>query len=351
MDSTERITTYAEAIREATVQEMARDPAVRVLGICVDDHRGFYKTLVGLADEFGAERVWGTPLSEDALTGYAIGSALAGGRPILAHERFEYTLLGANQLINIAAKARYMFGGSVSLPMVVRAVIGRSWGQGAQHSQGLHSLYMHIPGLKVVAPSTPYDAKGCLATAIRDNNPVIFIEQRMLHFLKGHVPEESYTVPFGKARVLRTGTDLTLVGISYMVAECLRAAHLLEAVGVSAEVIDPVSLSPLDMDTIASSVVKTKRLLAVDTAWTFSGATAEIVSQTIERLQGHATVRVARMGFAPVPCPPTKSLENLFYPNPKTIAIQAEGMVRGMGSGWVPESDPSPELVEFRGPF
>lgn len=348
----ERLITYAEAIGEATAQEMARDPAVRVFGICVDDHRGFYKTLLGLSDRFGPERVWGTPLSEDALTGYAIGSALAGGRPILAHERFEYVLLGSNQLVNVAAKYRYMFGGAAALPLVIRAVIGRGWGQGAQHSQGLHSLFMQIPGLKVVAPATPYDAKGCLIEAIRDPNPVLFVEQRMLHFLKGHVPAEPYTLPFGRARVLRAGQDVTLVGISYMAVECLRAARHLEATGISAEVIDPVSLAPLDIAAIADSVRKTGRLLVVDTAWTNCGATAEILSRVVERLQEERQILVSRMGYAPVVCPPTKSLERLFYPDPQTIAAEAYRLVRGRDAAWTPAVlEPSPEIVEFKGPF
>jgi pyruvate/2-oxoglutarate/acetoin dehydrogenase E1 component len=283
------------------------------------------------------------------MTGVAIGAALGGLRPIHVHIRMDFLLLAMNQIINIAAKARYMYGGAVSVPIVIRAIIGRSWGQGAQHSQGLQSLFMHVPGLKVIAPTTPYDAKGCLIQSIRDENPVIFVEHRMLHYLKGHVPEEPYTVPFGQARVLRVGADVTLVGVSYMVVECLRAARQLASVGVDAEVVDPVSLSPLDVDAIAGSVRKTGRLLAVDSGWTACGVGAEIVSRTVERLQGHRELRVRRMGFEPVPCPTTKPLENLYYPDAQKIAAGAYGLARGE-ERWTPDPAEAPEVVEFRGP-
>jgi pyruvate/2-oxoglutarate/acetoin dehydrogenase E1 component len=347
----ERLLTCAEAIHEATEQEMARDPSVLVLGQGVDDFRGIYGTTKGLAQKFGADRVFDTPLAEDGMTGVAIGAALAGMRPIHVHIRMDFLLLCMNQLINIAAKSSYMFGGSLHVPLVVRSVIGRSWGQGAQHSQGLHALFMHIPGLKVVAPSTPYDAKGLLIEAIRDDNPVIFVEHRMVHALKGHVPEESYTVPFGRARILEEGDDITLVGISHMVVECLRAAQCLTQIGLRAEVIDPVSLSPLDAETIVKSVRKTGKLLVVDTGWTPCGAGAEIVTQVAERLQGEQVFRFARMGYQPVPCPTTPVLEELFYPNPPTIAATAARLVRGEAHDWMPEKIEAPELVQFKGPF
>jgi pyruvate/2-oxoglutarate/acetoin dehydrogenase E1 component len=254
-------------------------------------------------------------------------------------------------LVHIAAKSHYMFGGAVSVPIVVRAVIGRSWGQGAQHSQGLQSLFMHIPGLRVVAPSTPYDAKGILVESIRDNNPVIFVEHRMIHSQKSHVPEEDYTVPLGKARVLTEGDDVTIVGISYMAVESFRAWSHLKDAGISAEVIDPVSLSPLDIDTIVESVKKTGRLIVVDCAWTSCGASAEIVAQVSERLEDVREIRHRRMGFAPVVCPTTKDLENLYYPDAQKIAAEAYSLVRGNGSTWMPEAIPAQEIVEFRGPF
>jgi acetoin:2,6-dichlorophenolindophenol oxidoreductase subunit beta len=345
-----RTLTYAEALREATEQEMARDASVIVLGLGVDDPRPIYGTTAGLAERFGRDRVVNTPLAEEGMTGVAIGAALGGLRPIHVHIRMDFLLLAMNQLVNVAAKAHYMYGGAVSVPIVIRSVIGKSWGQGAQHSQGLHALFMHVPGLKVVAPTTPYDAKGALIQAIRDDNPVIFVEHRLLHGLAGPVPEAAYTVPFGRARVLGEGGDVTIVGVSYMAVEALRARSLLARAGIAAEVIDPVSLSPLDMDTIEASLRKTGRLLVVDSAWTSCGATAEIVAQAVERLQGARELRVRRLGFAPVVCPTTRTLEDLFYPDPGRIAAAAHALVHGGPDRWEPGDD-APEPVEFKGPF
>lgn len=347
----ERILSYAEALREATELEMASDESVILFGIGVDDFKGTWGTTKDLHQRFGRGRVFDTPLSEDAMTGVAVGAALAGLRPIHVHIRMDFVMLAMNQLVNIAAKARYMYGGSIAVPIVVRAVIGRSWGQGAQHSQGLHSFFMHVPGLKVVMPTTPYDAKGCLIQAIRDPNPVMFIEHRLLHFQKGHVPEESYTVPFGKARILRPGDDVTLVGVSYMAVECLRAARHLESVGISAEVIDPVTLVPLDIESIAASVRKTGRLVVVDTDWINCGAAAEIAAQVTEHLQGERETRIARMGYEPVSCPPTKPLERLYYPNPQTIAAKAFSLIHDGKKTWMPSEEIAPEIIEFKGPF
>src|SRR5919199_913582 len=211
----ERALSYVEAVREAADQEMGRDPAVVVFGLDVDDPKAIQGTTRGLLEKYGPERVFGTPLSEDAMTGAAIGMALAGLRPIHVHIRMDFLMLAMNQLINVAAKTRYMYGGTVSIPLVVRAMIGKSWGQGAQHSQGLHSFFMHVPGLKVVAPATPFDAKGCLAAAVRDDDPVLYVEHRLLHFQHGPVPEGAYAVPPGKARVTAPGRDVTMFGISW----------------------------------------------------------------------------------------------------------------------------------------
>ena len=343
--------TYGQAIYEAIHQEMTRDEGVFVLGQGVDDPKGMYGTTLDLHKEFGANRNFDVPLAEDAVTGVMIGAAMAGMRPINVHQRMDFLLLCMNQLINIAAKQSYVFGGQVSVPIVVRGIVGRSWGQGAQHSQSFHSYFMHVPGIKVVAPVTPHDAKGCMIAAIRDNNPVIVMEHRMLYNNKGIVPQEAYTVPFGMARVLTEGDDVTIVAISHMVVEAVRAATLLRDVGVQAEVIDPVSLSPLDIDTIAASVRKTGKLIVVDNGWVNSGAAAEIVAQVVEALQGQSDFRAKRMGFAPVPCPTTKPLENLFYPNAKTIAMQAHDMVKGAGGDWEPEVPEPKEIAEFKGPF
>src|SRR5579859_2783350 len=197
----ERIISYVDAVREAADQEMGRDASVITFGLDVDDPKRIQGTTKGLLEKYGPGRVFGTPLSEDAMTGAAIGMSLAGLRPIHVHIRMDFLLLAVNQLLNVAAKSRYMYGGRVKLPLVVRSMIGKSWGQGAQHSQGLHSFFMHVPGIKIVAPSTPYDAKGCLIAAVRDDNPVLYVEHRLLNFQHGPVPEESYTVMPGKARV------------------------------------------------------------------------------------------------------------------------------------------------------
>jgi pyruvate/2-oxoglutarate/acetoin dehydrogenase E1 component len=330
---------------------MARDPSVVVFGLDVDDPKAIQGTTRGLVEKYGPDRVFGTPLSEDAMTGVAIGMSLTGLRPIHVHIRMDFLMLAMTQLVNIAAKGHYMYGGQVHIPLVVRAMIGKSWGQGAQHSQGLYSFFMNVPGLKVVAPTTPHDAKGCLVHAIRDDNPVIYVEHRLLHYQRGPVPEETYSVPPGKARVTAEGEDVTLVGISYMQTECLRAQHYLKSMGVSAEVIDPIWLNPLDTDTIIESVRKTGRLCVVDNGWTTCGASAEIVSLVTERLQGMPGLRVHRLGFAPVTCPPTPTLEQLFYPSARTIASAAYDLVKGARNGWVPEERADLQEFSFKGPF
>ena len=342
---------YVDAISEATAQEMAYDPSVIGFGLDVDDHKAIQGTTKGLLAKFGPDRVFGTPLSEDAMTGAAIGMAMCGLRPIHVHIRMDFMMLAMNQLVNIAAKAHYMYGGQTRLPMVVRSMIGKSWGQGAQHSQGLYSFFMHVPGLKVVAPTTPFDAKGCLISAIRDNNPVIYVEHRILHFQKGPVPEELYEVGPGKARITAPGTDITLVGISHMQIECLRAKHYLQEKGINAEVIDPIWLSPLDIDTIAESVRKTGHLLVVDNDWATCGASAEIMAAVTERLQGEMRFTVHRMGFANTSCPPTPSLEYLFYPNGRTVAAKAFDILKGSTQNWLPNERPDLKEIEFRGPF
>lgn len=348
---TGRVVTYVDALLEGMRQEMRRDDDVFLFGLDVDDHKGIQGSTLGLVDEFGPDRVFTTPLSEDAMTGVAIGAAMAGMRPVHVHIRMDFLMLCMNQLVNMASKSHYMYDGQVTVPMVVRAMIGKSWGQGAQHSQGLHSLLMHIPGLKVVAPSNAYDAKGLLTAAIRDNNPVIFVEHRLLYFTDAYVPEESYTVPFGQARTVREGDDITIVGVSNMLVECLRAQELLSEEGISAEVIDPVSLVPLDIKTITASAARTGRLLVVDNAWTNCGASAEIIAGVMERTDQPIMAR--RMGYAPTTCPTTPVLEDAFYPNPVTIAEKANAMVRPHASTWRPDPERAKLAYQakFRGPF
>lgn len=345
-----RTLSYPDAIREAIQQEMLQDSSVIVLGLGVDDPKAILGTTKGLVEKFGPERVFDTPLSEDGMTGVAIGASLAGLRPIHVHTRMDFMLLAMNQIINMAAKMHYMFGGRVCVPLVIRSIIGKSWGQGPQHSQSLYPLFMNIPGLKIVAPSTPYDAKGCLIASIRDNNPVIFIEHRLLYYQKGYVPQENYTVPFKKTRVLAKGDDITLVGISHMAIECLRVHHYLREVGIKAEVINPIYLSPLDIDTIQVSVSKTKRLIVVDNAWLNCGTGAEIIARLIEK-NIDKDVIIHRMGFAFVTCPTTPTLEKHFYPNAKEIASRAYQMLYPDKKPWQPTGKLKIEEVEFKGPF
>ena len=348
-----RLLKYVDALSEAVALEMARDPNVFLFGLDVDDHRAIQGSTRGLLARFGPERVFTTPLSEDAMTGVAIGAAMAGMRPIHVHIRMDFLMLCMNQLVNIAAKARYMYGGQVKVPLVVRTIIGKSWGQGAQHSQGLHSMFMHVPGLKVCAPSNAHDAKGALIAAIRDDNPVVFVEHRLLYPTEAFVVEAPYAVPPGRSRVCRFGRDVTIVGISNMLVEALRAADLLKEIGIAAEVIDPIWLSPLDSATIVESVRRTRKLLIVDNGWNMCGAGAEIAARVAEACAGEGPVQIKRMGFAETPCPPSPILEAAFYPNPATIASAAHAMVRPDAAAWTPDAAKA-ELayqLQFKGPF
>ena len=318
---------FAEAIRESLFQEMERDPSVFVYGIGVPDFKGIFGTTVGLADRFGPNRCFDTPLSEDSMTGFALGAALKGMRPVHVHIRADFLLLAMNQIVNMMSCHNYMTGGHTPAPVVIRAIIGRGWGQGAQHSKSLFSYFTHIPGLKVVAPTSPRDGKGLMAAAIRDNNPVIFLEHRWLHWIEDEVPEESYEVPLGVANIMRTGTDLTLVATSWMVIEAVHAAKILAGVGVNIEVIDPRTLAPMDMGPIVGSVKKTGRCLVADYDWLNSGLSAEIAADVGAQCFGLLKQPVERIGFAHTPCPTVRTLENHFYPNAETIVRTVEKML------------------------
>lgn len=346
----EQTVKFTEAIYQAIDSEMERDPNVIVYGLGVDDPKYIWGTTKDLDKKYGPMRAFDTPLSEDAMTGVGIGMATAGLRPIHVHIRFDFMMLAMNQLINVAAKTHYMYGGRQHCPMVVRGVIGRSWGQGAQHSQALYSYFLHTPGIKVLAPSTPYDAKGGMIAAIRDNNPVVYVEHRLLHFQEGPVPVESYVVEPGKARFLTEGKDITIVGVSYMAVEALRAYSYLEEKGVSAEVIDPVWLNPLDLDSILASARKTGKLLVVDNSWTSCGFSAELLALVAERLEPGEKIKLSRMGFAPTPCPTTPILENEFYPSAVDVASRAFSIVNE-GQSWKPQEREDLKSVQFKGPF
>ncbi len=338
---------YAEALNEAHHQAMRRDPKVFVMGIGADDHKAIFGSTKGLVEAFGRERVFDTPIAEAGMTGVAIGAAVEGMRPVHVHIRADFLYLAMDQLLNLAAKWRYMFGGRMSVPLVVRAVIGRSWGQGAQHSQSLQSFFMHVPGLKVVMPTTPFEAKGYLLSAIFDSNPVIMIEHRLLYDRKGPVPEAAYRIPFGRAFVRRAGKDLTIVASSYMVVEALAAADFLSHHGINVEIVDPVCLAPLDEKTILASVRKTGRLLVVDTSWVSCGASAEIAALAADKAFAALKGPVRRMGCAPTPCPVAKPLESAFYPDAAKIAVAVFEMLGRR----VPKSAATAVPTTFKGPF
>lgn len=338
---------YGQAIHAALSHAMERDPSIFIMGIGVDDHKAVFGTTKGLVDRFGRSRVFDTPISEAAMTGIAVGAALGGMKPIHIHIRADFLYLAMDQLLNIAAKWRSMSGGRTSVPLVIRAVIGRSWGQGAQHSQSPQSLFMHVPGIKVVMPTTPSDAQGLLLAAIEDPNPVLILEHRLLYDLVGDVPDPPVAIPFGRAAVRREGSDLTIVAGAHMAIESLKAAEFLAKHGVQAEVVDPVTLVPLDQAAILRSIGKTGRLLIVDSSWTSCGASAEIAALAAEKGFDSLTAPVRRLGMQPVTCPVSKPLEQAFYPSAKTIAAEAFSMI-----GRPFPDAPAPELTNvFKGPF
>src|ERR1700761_4631557 len=270
--------TLGEAVREALAEEMRRDSRVFILGEDVAEAGTAFKGVNGLVDEFGSERVVDTPLSEAGFTGIAVGAAMTGMRPVVDIMFGDFIGLTMDQMVNQAAKVHYMSGGKWNVPMVMRTTLGATRRSAAQHSQSLHAWFCHVPGLKVVIPSTPYDAKGLLKSAIRDDNPVVFFEDKMMYRLKGAVPEEEYTIPLGVADIKREGSDITIIATSSMVQVALGAASLLEESGISAEVVDPRTLWPLDEKTLIESAKKTSRVIVVDEGYGRYGATAELAS-------------------------------------------------------------------------
>ena len=315
-----RIISFSDALNEAMHQEMARDKSVFVYGI---ENKGF-GSLDGLADRFGEERCFVTPLSEDAMTGFGLGAALNGLRPIHTHIRIDFLMLAMNQLVNMMSSYHYGTSGQLSVPLVIRAVVGRGWGQGFQHSKQLHGLFGQIPGLKVIMPTSPYDAKGLLISAIRDNNPVLFIEHRWLYWQNGHVPKESYQIEIGKPNVIRKGEDITIVATSWMNVEAAMAAEILMRQGVKVEIIDPRAASPLNDQIIIDSVNKTGRCIIADNDWLHCGLSAEIATRVYQKCFGRLKAPVVRIGFAHTPTPTARILENEFYPNAATIVRAVE---------------------------
>ena len=349
--------TQAQAIHEALEQALLEDERVIVVGEGVPDPKGIFGTTTGLQQRFGKSRVFDSPLSENGMTGICVGAAISGMRPVMIHQRIDFALLAMDQIVNNAAKWRYMFAGQVNVPIVIRVIVGRGWGPGPQHAQSLQALFAHIPGLKVVMPTSGYDAKGMLLSAIRDDNPVMFIEHRWLQGISDHVPEAPYTVPLDQALVCRPGKHATLVAFSYMVVESLLAAKALAEFGIDLEVIDARSVRPLDMSTIINSVHRTGTLVVADTAWKTGGIAGEVVAGVTESSFGSLKRAPLRVALPDLPAPTSPHLTRDYYPDAlylaRAIAAHLEQKI------------PDAELVsrlsrstphdvpqrEFRGPF
>ncbi len=318
--------TFAQAIREALAEEMRRDPTVCIMGEDVAEAGTPFKVLSGLLEEFGKDRVLDTPISEAGFTGLAVGAAMTGMRPVVDIMFGDFITLTMDQMVNQAAKVHYMSGGKWKVPMVMRTTMGATRRSAAQHSQSLHAWYCHVPGLKVVLPSTPYDAKGLLKAAIRDENPVVFFEDKMMYKIKGPVPDGDYTVALGVADIKRVGEDITLVSTSSMVQVALGAATMLEEVGISAEVVDPRTLWPLDEKTLIDSAKKTSRAIILDEGYERYGVTAELASVIATGAFYDLDAPVKRMGAMHVPIPFSPPLEDVTVPTEQTVFEAARAL-------------------------
>jgi acetoin:2,6-dichlorophenolindophenol oxidoreductase subunit beta len=328
-ETAQRELTFAQAVNEALAEEMRRDHSVCIMGEDVAEAGTPFKVLSGLVQEFGVARVIDTPISEPGFTGVGVGAAMTGMRPVVDIMFGDFLTLTMDQMVNQAAKVHYMSGGKWKVPMVLRTTLGASRRSAAQHSQSLHAWFSHVPGLKVVMPSTPYDAKGLLKTAIRDDNPVVFFEDKMMYKLKGPVPAGDYTIPFGVADVKRDGEDITLVATSSMVQVALEAADLLEAIGISAEVIDPRTMWPLDEKALIESARKTSRAIVVDEGYERYGVTAEIASVIAEGAFFDLEAPVKRMGAMHVPIPFSPPLEDVTVPTGQMLFEAARKLCGG----------------------
>jgi 2-oxoisovalerate dehydrogenase E1 component len=323
----EREITFAEALNEAMAQEMERDPRVFLMGEDVADTGGIFQVSKGLLDKFGRERVRDTPISEATFCGAGVGAAIAGMRPIVEVQIFDFVTLMMDMIVNQAAKFRYMLGGKPTVPLVIRGPQGGGIRLAAQHSQSLEAWFAHVPGLVVVAPSSPFDAKGLLTAAIRDDNPVIFLEHKLLYLGQSEpVPEQAYAIPLGKAAIRRPGTDVTVVAIQAMVQQALLAATRLEAEGICVEGIDPRTLRPLDMETLVGSVKRTNRMVVVHEGWKFGGFGAEIAAAVTEEAFDYLDAPIARVGALDVPMPFNDRLERAVIPSAERIVAAIRGL-------------------------
>ena len=310
---------YAQAINEALYQMIESDDRVFLIGQGVTSPWYVGSTTAGLLDHFGPERVIDTPVSENGITGAAVGAALAGMRPVVVHPRMDFMYYAMDPIANQAANWHYMFGGQASVPLTIWGIINRGGEQAAQHSQSLQAMFAHIPGLKVVMPSTPYEAKGLLVASIKDDNPVVFIDERWLYDEVGEVPEELYSIPLGEGVVRRAGKDITVIATSYMVTQALKAAVMLEKDGIDAEVIDPRSLKPLDEDLLLKSVKKTGRLVVADAGWKTCGMGAELSAMATEKAFSYLKAPIVRVSLPDAPAPASATLEKAYYPSAEDI--------------------------------
>jgi pyruvate dehydrogenase E1 component beta subunit len=318
---------YRDALNQAMREEMRRDEKVFLIGEEVGYYQGAFKVSKGFVEEFGPKRVLDTPITEAGFTGLAIGAAMAGLHPIVELMTFNFGILAMDQIVNNAAKIRYMSGGQLSVPIVIRGPGSAAHQLGAQHSQSLEAWFAHVPGLKVIVPATPHDAKGLLKSAIRDPNPVIFIEAQLLYGTKGEVSDGDYTIPIGRADVKREGRDVTVVAYSKMLLLALEAAEELAPQGIDVEVVDPRTLKPLDVDTIVASVKKTGRLVVVEEGWRFAGMGAQIAESVYSTALDYLDAPIARVTGEDVPIPYTRSLEDLAIPDRARIVRSVQRLL------------------------
>lgn len=347
---THRIT-YCQAINEAMSQEMERDPTVFVYGIGASDHKRIFGTTDNLVEKFGPKRCFDTPVAEDSLTGFGMGAAISGLRPIHVHIRVDFLLLAMNQLANMLSNYYYVSGGQMKVPIVIRALVGRGLGQGCQHSKSLQATFAHIPGLKVIMPTSPADAKGLLIAAIRDDNPVICIEHRWLYWQEGEVPVDPIPEPIGEPRLVLQGNDLTIVATSWMNVEAKLAAEILHRKqNINIELIDARTITPSNDALIIESVEKTGRCIVADNDWVYCGYSAEMASKISYACFSSLKMPVERIGFLHCPCPTARHLENEFYPNAVTIVRRIEKMLDLPETNLADEDFYSHER-RFKGPF
>jgi len=328
MSSINRKITYSLAINEALHQIMALDQSVFLIGQGVKSPWYVGNTCQGLLESFGPEKVIDTPVSENAITGSAVGAAIAGMKPVIVHPRMDFMMYAMDPIINEAANWHYMCGGKSSVPVVIWGIVNRGGEQAAQHSQAFHALFAHIPGLKVVMPSTPYDAKGLLIAAIRDENPVIYVDDRWLYPQEGPVPEEIYEVPIGKGIIRKKGADLTLVSSSYMVIESLRAAQELAEDGIDVELIDLRTVKPLDEDILLKSVKKTGKMVIADGGWKNCGISADVSALVSEKAFQYLKAPIRRVTLPDSPAPASRMLEKKYYPDAKNITATARDLIK-----------------------